>query len=181
MPIGQCPALRHSPSKCGRSQPSRCLRLQRMSARYSWISDLFVPLMMGAAGEGRAQARQGPTPAEIAARRQKVVQSYFDPDGAKVAADTRRVCFLGKEPAEVANARADGLYFAPDPTGTCVAVLARAGRDLQLSEFYSRYLTEVHGAPAQADNFAGAITAAVTRGNGGALSAHHSASHLGAS
>lgn len=84
-----------------------------------------------------------PSPADIAAHRQALLNDMLTKDSAYVIAGQRWLCAMGKEPAQVAKARAQGAYFFPDAADSCVAALIRTARDRQLPTLYGKLLTEL--------------------------------------
>lgn len=118
-------------------------------------------------------ASGSPSPADIAAHRQALLNDMLVKDSAYVIAGQRWLCAMGKKPGQVTEARTQGAYFLPDAADSCVTALIRTARDRQLSTLYGKVLTELgagEGGEARLPEAIGAVvmngTANVPIGNG---------------
>lgn len=91
-----------------------------------------------------------PSPTETAAHRQAILNDMLVKDPAYVIAAQRWLCAMGKKPAQVTEARAQGAYFFPDAVDSCVAALTRTARDQELTALYGRLLQELGGGQGEA-------------------------------
>lgn len=130
-----------------------------MAIRHNGLAALALAVLI--ASEAVAQTH---SPEEIAADRREAVDRLFRPDYADVAVRERRLCFRGEQPKKVAKDRQDGAYFIPDPADTCIAALARLGRDRQLAEQYHRLVEAVGGDNAVVNGLPRAISDAAASG-----------------
>jgi hypothetical protein len=133
--------------------------------RHQRLANFALALAMAViSGQASAQAAP-PSPADIAARRAEMVKAMLtDAYTAELIQHMRRTCAVGDEPARVAHDRAEGAYFTPDASDTCVTVLARTSHDGRLSGLYNVLLAEEGGDPAMAGALPDAIGGAVLNG-----------------
>jgi hypothetical protein len=108
-----------------------------------------------------------PSPAEVAAQRQEILNKMLtDEYQPALIANLRRSCALGQEPASVAESRAGGAWFTPDAADGCVTALVRTAHDRHLPELYGRLAVELGGSAAGYQGLPRAIGAAVLNGDG---------------
>lgn len=105
-----------------------------------------------------------PSPADIAAHRQAVLDDMVTKNPAYVIAGQRWLCAMGKKPTQVIEQRAQGAYFFPDAADSCVTALIRTAQDRQLSTLYGRLLTELGGGQGEEARLADTIGATVMNG-----------------
>lgn len=105
-----------------------------------------------------------PSPTETAAHRQAILDDMLAKNSAYVIAAQRWLCAMGKEPAEVTEARTQGAYFHPDAADSCVTALTRTARDQQLSVLYGRLLQELGGGQGEAARLPDTIGATLMSG-----------------
>jgi hypothetical protein len=106
---------------------------------------LLLAACMFVAVVGRARAAGAPSPAEIAAHRQEILDDMLSKDPPYAVAAQRWVCAMGQEPAGVTKSRSEGATFFPDAADSCVTALVRTARDRQLPALYGRLLAELGG------------------------------------
>lgn len=109
-------------------------------------------------------ASGSPSPADIVAHRQALLNDMLTKDSAYVIAGQRWLCAMGKKPAQVSEARTQGAYFLPDAVDSCVAALMRSARDRQLSTLYDKLLAELGVGQGDGARLPAAIGAVVMNG-----------------
>ena len=123
-------------------------------------------LLCGMFAAPGAHAGGQPSPAEVAAQRQRVLDGMLlDSYAPTLIGGERRLCAVGGEPASVAEDRAEGTYFSPDAADSCVVALTRTARDGQLLAFYRTMMTELGGDVQAHEQLPHAIGAAVLGGS----------------
>lgn len=100
---------------------------------------------------------------EIARQRQEIVDSIRT-DQPESVARLRWVCFNGREPANVREARQEGFDFTPDAADGCLAALVRKAKDHALLEPYKKLADDLQGNTEAYDRLPKAIGAAALSG-----------------
>jgi hypothetical protein len=119
-------------------------------------------LLLAALVLGGGTALADVSPADVAARRQEILNDMMASDYLPaLIANARRSCALGQEPARVAEARSQGAYFTPDVADSCVTALVRTARDHHLADLYGKLVAEVGGSSDASEKLPRAIGAAV--------------------